>query len=232
MNRIDEIDWRKTLFWVSCTDGNEDWFVVGMDEYVAELHFSEMEGYGLDDISSKEICKMDFEDEDFIKKDAYFPSHEILMKNGFHLISNEEPMIFWKDGIKYCQGDIRKNIIIESGKKQEGVYIISIKGSGLFKIGLTKNIEKRLKQLQTGNPFEYFLVEFFRSSKYKELERTLHKKYRKKKFKNEWCLLTSDELLEACQFSREFIGRPYEMKELFNNVRTTESDINNSDLPF
>ncbi|WP_117884309.1 GIY-YIG nuclease family protein [Aureibaculum luteum] len=232
MNKKEEIICRKTLFWISSADGNEDWFVVGMDEYLAELHFSEMEGYELEYLSSKVICKVEFEDRDCLEKDVYFPSHEMLIKNGFHLISDEEPMIFWKDGIKYCQGDIRKNIIIENEKNQKGVYIISIKDSGLFKIGLTKNIEKRLRQLQTGNPFEYRLVEFFHTPKFKELEKTLHKKYVKNKYKNEWYLLTSAELLEACYFSREYIGRPYANKDLFENTKIDRIEGDTSDLPF
>lgn len=232
MNQKDKIDYRKTLFWISSSDGSEDWFVVGVDEYVAELHFSEMEGYGLEYLSHKEICKVDFEDKDCIKKEAYFPSIEMLIKNGFLLISEEEPMIFWKDGVKYCQGDIRKYIIIEKVKNQEGVYIISIKDSNLFKIGLTKDIEKRLKQLQTGNPFEYKLVEFFQTTKFKELEKTLHKKYKKNRYKNEWYILDGDELMEACYFSREFIGRPYKNKDLFESTKIYEIDIDTTDLPF
>ena len=57
-NEIDDIDCIKTLFWISTSDGNEDWFVVGIDEYLAELYFSEMEGYGLEYLSHKEICKL------------------------------------------------------------------------------------------------------------------------------------------------------------------------------
>jgi len=232
MNQRNDIDCRKTLFWISSSDGAEDWFVVGIDEYLAELHFSQMEGYGLEYLSHKEICKVEFEDEDCIKKEAYFPSHQMLIKNGFHLISDEEPMIFWKEGKKYCQGDLRKNIIIEKGKNKEGVYIISIKDSDLFKIGLTKNIEQRLKQLQTGNPFEFRLIEFFPTSKFKELEKTLHKKYKKNKYKNEWYIMNGTELMDACYFSRKFIGNPYKSEDLFESPKINNLNIDTSNFPF
>lgn len=226
------MDYRKTLFWLSTIDGDEDWFVVGADAYVAELHFINSEGYEFEHVSHKEICKVDFEDEECKNLETYFPSHEMLIKNGFQIISAEEPRILWKDGVKYCQGDIVKNIIIQRGKNLQGVYIISIRESGLYKIGQTKNIEKRLKQLQTGNPFEFLLIKFFETSKFKELDSALHKKFKKNKYKNEWYKLNDTELRDACYFSRKFIGRPYKSEDLNKSSKTGNRDLDNNDLPF
>jgi predicted GIY-YIG superfamily endonuclease len=227
-------DFKKHIYWVESCENHEDWFVVGADQFVAEKYFCDFQGYHLDHVSSEEICVAVFEDDEDIKQEAYFPSHEMLLKHGFEVIADDEPRIFWKAGRKFCQGNIIQRIHVEIGNKQSGVYILEVRDSSLFKIGVTKDIEKRLSQLQTSNPYEFYLWGFYVTAKHRELENLLHKKFHLKRYKREWFKLSHDELTQACSFAADFIGKPY--------IRVTQSDIDkmeketiqnhNSHLPF
>jgi hypothetical protein len=54
------------------------------------------------------------------------------------------------------------------------VYLIS--SGDLYKIGYTKNIKKRLKELGTGNP-DLLLLETYQSEWARTIETTLHRRY-------------------------------------------------------
>ena len=59
-----------------------------------------------------------------------------------------------------------------------------------IKIGQTKNLERRLKQLQTGSSFKLMFYKTYQSTNYKEIEVELHKKYKDKQVLLEWFELT------------------------------------------
>ncbi len=168
-----------------------------------------MQGYDLDLVSSELICVAEFEEENKLNIQAYYPSQYMLINNGFEVITEEEPFIYWRDGRKYCQGNILQQIVIEKSAKFGGVYIVEVRNSGLFKIGVTKDINKRLSQLQTSNPYEFYLIDFFKTDKNRELEKFLHNKFRNKRYKREWFKLNQEELSEACKIACDFIKRPF-----------------------
>ncbi len=201
----------KSFYWVKSYDNHENWFVVANDQYLAEKFFVENEGYDMELVESSEICKIIFEDDE---SDEYYPSNEMLLKNGFEIIKAERPMIVWKDGKKYCQGDIVNCIVTEKNKNKLGLYIIHTSNSNLFKIGITKNIEQRIKQFETGNPFEFTLYDFFETENCRKLESLIHKKIEKNKYRKEWFKLSIEELTEVCNFARNFIGLPNYLNEI------------------
>lgn len=68
-----------------------------------------------------------------------------------------------------------------------GVYFIGIRGHPhLFKIGKSTNCERRLKQLQTGNPNELYIARIILHSKPFELESSLHKYFATRRRRGEW----------------------------------------------
>jgi len=231
-------NYTKNFYWLKSNDSHEDWFVVANDEYLAEKYFIEIEGYDLEDVEATEICKVIFEDN---SDDEYFPSNEMFIKNGFEIIKADIPMIVWKDGKKYCQGDIIHCITIEKSISKLGLYVIHTNNSNLFKIGITKNINQRIKQFETGNPFEFTLYDFFETDYCRELESLLHKKLEKKRYRKEWFILSTEELTEVCNFARNFIGlHPYldEFTCPFTNFLTDDKPNESNkiedenDLPF
>lgn len=229
---------KKHIYWVESFENHENWFVIGADQFIAEKFFCDIEGYDLDLVSSEAISLADFEDENESHKEAYFPSLEMLIKNGFEVITEDEPRIFWRAGRKFCQGNIIQQIIVQESNKKAGVYIIEVRDSGLFKIGITKDINKRLSQLQTSNPYEFYLFDFFITIKNRELEKLLHEKFRLNRYKREWFKLNQDEVREACKFASSFINRPFlnvssdEAKQIETENAKMREQVENRDLPF
>jgi hypothetical protein len=81
---------------------------------------------------------------------------------------------------------------------------IDFDGNESYKIGITKNDpNKRVKQLQTGNPNKISLHRKYDSKNYLKVERWLHRKYQgKTEAKNEWRTLTDEQVfsfLDDCQ---------------------------------
>jgi len=69
--------------------------------------------------------------------------------------------------------------------KQDDLYIIQMEESPYYiKIGRSKNVEKRLKQLQTGSGVKLRLVHVFKEMGYKEKE--LHNELRMYRTNGEW----------------------------------------------
>ena len=87
------------------------------------------------------------------------------------------------------------------------VYLLCELGSNpeSYKIGITKdNPEKRVKQLQTGNPNKIEVLKCYESKNYKTIEKWLHKKYslNKTDSNNEWFQLTDKDIVtfnETCK---------------------------------
>jgi len=71
-------------------------------------------------------------------------------------------------------------------------------GEEHHKIGISKNEpEKRLKQLQTGNPNRIDILKFYESKNYKRVEKWLHSRFCNKKTlaENEWFILSDDDVI-------------------------------------
>jgi hypothetical protein len=78
-------------------------------------------------------------------------------------------------------------------------------GDERHKIGITKNpVEKRIKQLQTGNSNIITLLHTYESEHYRNVEHMLHRKFvnQKTETKNEWFHLEDEQVLnftKTCQ---------------------------------
>lgn len=92
----------------------------------------------------------------------------------------------------------------------------------LYKVGVTKNnVQKRLKQLQTGSGGELTLVWTYESEHYRRVESWLHRRF--KQFKTnggkEWFSLPEREVLtfkDQCKKIEETITFLIENNEFFN----------------
>jgi hypothetical protein len=78
------------------------------------------------------------------------------------------------------------------------VYLLGDSGQdGIFKIGVTKGeIENRIKQLQTGNGSEIYLVNFYETQYPFFMERALHARFNPQKKKNEWFILSAQDVID------------------------------------
>lgn len=75
------------------------------------------------------------------------------------------------------------------------VYLICSNQTGTYKVGMTKNDpEKRLRQLQTGHPYELHIVDVFASQNARYVEKMVHHEYASVNTKNEWFELTPEQV--------------------------------------
>jgi len=65
-----------------------------------------------------------------------------------------------------------------------------------FKIGMTKkkDIQERIKELQTGNPYEIWLRSYYPTNNPLKIEKMMHAKHAPSNVKNEWFNLTAQEV--------------------------------------
>ena len=76
------------------------------------------------------------------------------------------------------------------------VYILKT-SDDVYKIGVAKDVESRVRQLQTGSVEEITLVNKFLSEFPFKIESTLHRKYNRNRINGEWYYLT-EENLNSC----------------------------------
>ena len=77
------------------------------------------------------------------------------------------------------------------------VYLIcaEFEGRKLYKIGYTRRkIEKRIKEIKTGNGSDIYLVNSFKSKWGTKIESHLHRVFSSKKVNREWFDLTDDDI--------------------------------------
>lgn len=89
------------------------------------------------------------------------------------------------------------------------VYLICDSANNLYKIGVTrKTIDKRIKELQTGNATSLHLVAYHETDYPFRIETMLHNKYANSKANGEWFNLTLEETTsfnETCKKQEEII---------------------------
>jgi len=66
------------------------------------------------------------------------------------------------------------------------VYLIRLSDNSNYKIGVTKDIQKRIKQLQTGNAEEIYLIDKYESKNAYKIEKALHNFFSYNNKLNEW----------------------------------------------
>jgi len=77
-------------------------------------------------------------------------------------------------------------------QQPNGLYIIRI--NEFYKIGITQNIESRLKTIETNNPYKPELIFYEKVSESFEIEQFLHRKLKRKNIKNEWFKLSKKDV--------------------------------------
>ena len=85
------------------------------------------------------------------------------------------------------------------------VYLLGDSGQdNTFKIGMTRGkVEKRIKQLQTGNGEEIYLVNFYETDYPFFIERLLHTKLYPKQKRNEWFNLDTEDVINFKKYCEE-----------------------------
>ncbi|NHF68429.1 GIY-YIG nuclease family protein [Xanthomonas hortorum] len=78
-------------------------------------------------------------------------------------------------------------------------YVYLIKSStGYCKIGSSRSVSNRLRQLQCANPEPLTLLHQFASANAQQDELSLHARFAEKRVRNEWFALTVDDIAHIC----------------------------------
>lgn len=85
------------------------------------------------------------------------------------------------------------NVVQKHEHPKGGVYIVRCSASGLFKIGTSKNIQKRISQLQTSSPGTLDTIAIIPCEK--SLEKKLHSMFSSRRVRGEWFDLSESDLL-------------------------------------
>ena len=190
---------KKKLFWVSTKDKDENWFIVASNSYSACKFHIDFEGYDDSSTKAKEIC---YVEKIYHKDSVYHAQIDMLEDLGFEILIAGMPRVVRKDGIIYKEGDVLNNVIMENSLNKEGLYIVHVVGSDMYKIGATRDFRSRLKNMQTGNPYVIEIFNFYHRSNYHELESLLHKKYKEKSIGGEWFRFNRIDLEEIDEYLR------------------------------
>ena len=82
------------------------------------------------------------------------------------------------------------------------IYLIKNIEESHYKIGVSKNPKKRIKELNTGNSAELVLVEMYESEIAYKIEKTLHRKYSYMRKHGEWfdfSIKEDNEFIKDCR---------------------------------
>jgi len=69
---------------------------------------------------------------------------------------------------------------------KDGVYLIQCGNLPYYKIGITRNLSKRINQMEIGVPLELKVISYFIIDNAYEVEQALHRKFFKLRKKREW----------------------------------------------
>lgn len=113
---------------------------------------------------------------------------------------------------------------MEQCDPQNCVYILKT-GKNLYKIGRTRDLQKRLASYHTHLPILFRVIRQYPAANMADLEESLHVVFQHKRVKGEWFELTGDDLI-IC----DNIARNYALAKLQKQAKT-HAEIRYSDNP-
>jgi len=102
------------------------------------------------------------------------------------------------------------------------LYIIECQG--FYKIGVASDIEARLAQLSTGNPFPLTVETIYKFENSDPVERAIHQRYKEQRKRGEWFELSYDDLRNIHMVCLNLGGRAFEYKQ-----KVTEEEIEDAE---
>jgi hypothetical protein len=85
------------------------------------------------------------------------------------------------------------------------VYIIQNTSTNIYKIGVSDNVDMRIKNLQTANGFPLLIIDKFICNNAFNMENQIHKLLKEYKLTGEWFILTQEDLDNVRKMIKELI---------------------------
>lgn len=105
------------------------------------------------------------------------------------------------------------------------MYLYIIKCQEFHKIGVANDVENRLAQLSTGNPYPLEVQTIYEFENAEPVERAIHQRYKSARQRGEWFTLGYDDLKNIHQICLALGGNAYE----YSGGQATEADIEEAD---
>lgn len=213
MNKMATID--ANLYWVTSQEP-EDWFIVAPSKEIASECHECNEGLNDGDAKAEFICEIPHKLEikfrrskHDILKEGYWPSLELLEALSFDFIEESPPYIVKRNGRVFYERGSSSDLILSNLTDKSGIYFVNIRDTNSYKIGFTKNIQRRLKEFKTNNPFAVDLHFSLLTEHPRLVERKLHSILSNNRTVREWFEIDDmEELISAI----EIINRNHEIK--------------------
>lgn len=100
--------------------------------------------------------------------------------------------------------------------KKSNVYLLKVSPDGIYKIGVAKNVNRRVKQLQTGNPEKIEIIRVFPTNYPFKIESYLHRKHSYNHVQGE-CYYMSEQDIKDFDETCSLCERNFEIMENINN---------------
>jgi len=111
-----------------------------------------------------------------------YSQSELCLKFSISKASMSENVKKWNNG--------KSNL----SKKGSMIYIIQMENTDIFKIGVADDPISRIRGIQVGNPYRLKLIDSFYKENAYEVERKIHKRYKKHRMVGEWFELSSESI--------------------------------------
>lgn len=179
------------LFWVYTPCHEEDWFIIAHDRKTARKYHEEYEGFDYGYAMASLIGSVE---KKYERRAVYHAQLPMLEDMGFTVLSDGPYRVVIKEGRVYQEGSVIKFSLLNGSDGKEGLYIVHAVGSDLYKIGITKHLRARLRNMQTGSPLVIELYNFWKTNHSKVIERMLHRRYKARSVGKEWFLFSRADL--------------------------------------
>lgn len=177
---------KQFIFWCQTNGHEEDWFIQAPSLKSAKDSHAYFEGFNLGTTKARMICEIPKE---MNKSECDWPSHEQLKQLGFEFIQEEEPRIVRYNGKIYKEGGLIDVFFNNQLLKKPSVYLMQIRRQDHYKIGYSKDVNRRKRELSINSPYHLDIVNLITTPNARLLEYEIFQHFKKYSVSKEWLTL-------------------------------------------
>jgi hypothetical protein len=196
------------IYWCYTRFHDRDWFVYAASPADAkDIYFSYTE-YPPEDTIARQVCKIP---KSIQLEESNLAEPELLKELGFEFLYESDPCIIRYNGIIFTEGNGDNILFFDERHRVQSAYLMQILDTNHYKIGYSKDVHIRRKQLSSNAPFYVTILGVIKNPAAKIIERELLTCFKRFASSREW--LTFDDwgasLLKTAfnLYFSEFSGR-------------------------
>lgn len=127
---------------------------------------------------------------------------------------NQDALIKWQE---IYTDEYERLCEVQGFEREPMDYVYLFEANGLYKIGVTRDIPKRIRSLQTGNPHPIRLIDFCILVSGSVGEHEIFKHLNPKRLEGEWFALTDEDVKIVCGWFKD--GIPTVLENVTRSAR-------------